>query len=115
MVATGHENLDALLRRDDCEFVVRLIEEPDTVLPRHAKLVIARPPYTVASETALMAAEEISHLVTKNSGGWQTHAKLDAAKALGVTVLMVARPVYPPAREVGTIEDAVAALHLEAS
>ena len=79
-MTTGHEDLDALLRRDDCEFVVRLIEEPDTALPRHAKLVIARPPYTVASETALMRAEEITHLVTKNSGGWQTHAKLEAAQ-----------------------------------
>jgi precorrin-6A/cobalt-precorrin-6A reductase len=115
LVTTGHDNLDALLRRDDCEFVVRLIEEPDAPLPRHAKLLLARPPNTVASETALMQVEEVTHLVTKNSGGWQTHAKLDAAKALGVTVLMVARPVYPPAREVGTINDAIAALHLDAS
>lgn len=115
LVTTGAENLDALVRRDDCEFVVRLIEKPDTPLPRHAKLLIARPPYTVASETALMREEQITHLVTKNSGGWQTHAKLDAAKALGVTVLMVSRPAYPPAREVGTIDDAIAALHLDAS
>ena len=53
--------------------------------------------------------------VSKNSGGWQTHAQLEAAQALGVPVLMVARPVYPPAREVGTIEDAIASLHLDAS
>jgi precorrin-6A/cobalt-precorrin-6A reductase len=115
LVTTGHDDLDALLRRDDCEFVVRLIEEPDAPLPRHAKLVISRPPHTVVSETALMKVEDITHLVTKNSGGWQTHAKLEAAKALGVTVLMVARPVYPPAREVATIDDAIASLHLDAS
>jgi precorrin-6A/cobalt-precorrin-6A reductase len=115
LVTTGHEQLEALLRRDDCEFVVRLIEEPDAPLPQHAKLLVARPPYTVASETALMQREGISHLVTKNSGGWQTHAKLEAAQALGVTVLMVARPTYPPAREVGTIDDAIATLHLDAS
>jgi precorrin-6A/cobalt-precorrin-6A reductase len=115
LVTTGHEELEALLRRDDCEFVVRLIEEPDAPLPRHAKLLLTRPPYTVASETALMRDEEITHLVTKNSGGWQTHAKLEAAKALGVTVLMVARPSYPPAREVSTIDEAIAALHLDAS
>jgi precorrin-6A/cobalt-precorrin-6A reductase len=115
LVTTGHEELDALLRRDDCEFVVRMIEAPDAPLPRHAKLVVSRPPYSVASETALMKSEEITHLVTKNSGGWQTHAKLEAAQALGVTVIMVARPGYPPAREVGTIDDAIASLHLDAS
>lgn len=115
LVTTGHEELEALLRRDDCEFVVRMIEAPDGPLPRHAKLVVSRPPYSVASETALMQGEEITHLVSKNSGGWQTHAKLEAAQALGVTVLMVARPSYPQAREVGTIDEAIASLHLDAS
>ena len=115
LVTTGHDDLDAILRRDDCAFIVRLIGEPDWPLPRHAKLLISRPPYSVASETVLMQVEEVTHLVTKNSGGWQTHAKLEAAKTLGVTVLMVARPVYPPAREVATIDDAIAAIHLDAS
>lgn len=115
LVTTGHEGLEALLRRDDCDFVVRLIERPDAPLPRHAKLLLSRPPYTFASETALMQTEDITHLVTKNSGGWQTHAKLEAAQALRVTVIMVARPSYPPAREVGTIDEAISALHLDAS
>lgn len=115
LVTTGHEELEALLRRDDCDLFVRLIEEPDAPLLRHARALVMRPPFSVASETALMQRERISHLVSKNSGGWQTHAKLVAAQALGVTVLMVARPVYPPAREVGTIEDVLASLHLDAS
>ena len=110
LVTTGHEGLSALLARNDCRFVVRLIEPPETDLPRHAKLLLGRPPYTVASETALLTREAITHLVTKNSGGAQTAAKLEAARATGAEVIMVARPVYGPAVEVGSVDEAVAAV-----
>ena len=107
LVTTGHEGLEQLLARDDCKLVVRLIEPPAEALPRHAKLILARPPYTLDGERALFEREGITHLVTKNSGGEQTAAKLEAARATGAEVIMVARPVYGPAVEVGTIEEAV--------
>jgi precorrin-6A/cobalt-precorrin-6A reductase len=110
MVTTGHEGLTELLERDDCRFVVRLIEPPAEALPRHARLVISRPPYNVAGEARLFRGEGITHLVTKNSGGEQTAAKLEAARETGVQVIMVDRPVYGPAHEVGTVEDAVRAV-----
>ena len=110
MVTTGHEGLTELLERDDCRFVVRLIEPPAEELPRHARLVISRPPYNVAGEARLFRGEGITHLVTKNSGGEQTAAKLEAARETGVQVIMVDRPVYGPAHEVGTVEDAVRAV-----
>ncbi|MDR3471452.1 MAG: cobalt-precorrin-6A reductase [Devosia sp.] len=109
-VTTGHEGLGTLLARDDCSFVVRLIEPPDQPLPPHARLILSRPPYTVAGERVLFEREGISHLVSKNSGGAQTRAKLDAAAAIGVEVILIARPVYGPAREVGTMEEAVLAV-----
>jgi precorrin-6A/cobalt-precorrin-6A reductase len=107
LVTSGHEGLEVLLGRDDCSFVVRLIEEPATALPRNATLLRARPPYTVDGERALLAREEITHLVSKNSGGEQTVAKLHAAVELDVAVVMVDRPVLPAAREVGSVEEAV--------
>ena len=61
---------------------------------------------------ALMEREEITHLVTKNSGGAQTAAKLEAAQRLGVKVIMIARPAYGPALEVASIEEAISALKL---
>jgi precorrin-6A/cobalt-precorrin-6A reductase len=61
---------------------------------------------------ALMEREEITHLVTKNSGGAQTAAKLEAAQRLGVKVIMIARPVYGPANEVASLDEAIAALGL---
>jgi len=109
-VTTGHEGLEVLLERDDCTLVVRLIEPPDRPLPRHARLILSRPPYSLAGERALFEREAVTHLVAKNSGGEQTRAKLDAALALDLPVIMLARPLYGPAREVATVEEAVAAL-----
>ena len=57
-----------------------------------------------------MEREGITHLVTKNSGGEQTAAKLEAAQELGVRVIMIARPAYGPALEVDSIEAAIAAI-----
>jgi precorrin-6A/cobalt-precorrin-6A reductase len=110
LITTGHEGLEALLARDDCRFVVRLIEEPATPLPRHARLILARPPYTLADERALFKREGITHLVTKNSGGEQTAAKLVAAREAKAEVIMVERPVYGPAVEVGSVDEAVVAI-----
>jgi precorrin-6A/cobalt-precorrin-6A reductase len=110
LVTSGHEGLEQLLQRDDCRFVVRLIEPPDEDLPRHARLVIARPPYALEAERMLFTREGITHLVTKNSGGSQTEAKLEVARLTGVEVIMVDRPAYGPATEVGSIEIAIAAI-----
>jgi precorrin-6A/cobalt-precorrin-6A reductase len=110
LITTGHEGLALLLERDDCRLVVRLIEPPAEPLPPHARLILARPPFTIEDERALFEREGITHLVTKNSGGAQTAAKLEAARVTGAEVIMVARPVYGPAVEVGTVEDAVRAV-----
>jgi precorrin-6A/cobalt-precorrin-6A reductase len=110
LVTTGHEGIASVLARDDCRLVVRLIEEPETDLPRHVKLILSRPPYALDDERALFRREAITHLVTKNSGGVATAAKLDAAREAGVDVIVVARPVYGPAHEVATVDDAVVAV-----
>ena len=112
LLTTGHTGLSHFLERDDCQFVVRTIEAPAVDLPRHASLLQTRPPYSVSDEMALMKREGITHLVTKNSGGGQTAAKLEAARQLGVKVIMIARPVYGPANEVASVEAAIAALGL---
>ena len=110
LLTTGHMGLEAFLTRDDCQFVVRLIEPPVFELPRHASLLLSRPPYDLAGELQLMEREGITHLVTKNSGGGQTAAKLEAARRLGVKVIMIARPAYGPALEVSDLDAAMLAV-----
>ncbi len=111
LLTTGHAGLELFMARQDCHFTVRLIEPPEFELPSNAKLVLSRPPYSVEEELALQRREEITHLVTKNSGGAQTTAKLEAARILGVQVIMIDRPTYGPAREVASVAEALSALH----
>ena len=109
LITTGHEGLEHFVERDDCRLAARLIEPPAIDMGQVTWLQDA-PPYSIESERSLFDRYGFTHLVTKNSGGGATRAKLDVARERGVTVVMVARPVYGPAREVGTVEDAVAAV-----
>jgi precorrin-6A/cobalt-precorrin-6A reductase len=111
LVTSGHAGLATLMHRGDCRFLVRLIEPPAEALPAYASLLIDRPPYTVGSEAALLESQAITHLISKNSGGAQTEAKLEAARQRNVRVVMIDRPDVPPAPEVASVAEAIAALH----
>ncbi|GLQ52965.1 cobalt-precorrin-6A reductase [Devosia nitrariae] len=112
LLTTGHAGLELFLERDDCTFLVRLIEPPQHPLPPHARLLLARPPHALEDELALLRQERITHLVSKNSGGEQTAAKLEAARQLNIVVIMIERPVYGPAVEVANVKEALATLEI---
>lgn len=76
-----------------------------TPLPRHHELILARGPYEVDAERALL--ERVDVLVTKDSGGGQTSAKLTAARELRKPVLIVRRPPRPAAETATTVPEAV--------
>ena len=89
-------------------YLIRSVEPPDpTVLPPQARCIAARGPFTLDNELDLLRSERIHILVTKNSGGTATAAKLEAARALRLPVLLIARPPPP---EPPTVPDADAAL-----
>ncbi|WP_197505743.1 cobalt-precorrin-6A reductase [Mycobacterium sp. 852002-53434_SCH5985345] len=100
----------------DAWFLIRAVTEPDPAsLPRRHQLVLSRGPYRYDDELALLREHRIDALVTKNSGGQMTRAKLDAAAALGIPLVMVARPPLPAGvTAVGSVDEAakwLAALH----
>ena len=89
-------------------YLVRSVEPPDpALLPPASRYLTARGPFQEDDEHRLLQQERIEILVTKNSGGAATAPKLAAARALGVQVVMVARPA-PPTSE--TVPNAAAAL-----
>ena len=106
-VTIGRKELAAFAGRGDVRVVARSIEPPGFALPAGWKLVLARPPFTLEAEMALMQDEGVSELVTKNSGGEATRAKLDAARMLGLPVVMVGRPAKPDAETAATVEEMV--------
>jgi precorrin-6A/cobalt-precorrin-6A reductase len=92
----GRLQLGPFLRAPQHRYVVRSIDQPEglEVLPR-CKVILARGPFSIADEAALMRDERIDALVTKNSGGETTYAKIEAARALGIEVVIVRRPPAP--------------------
>ncbi|MCE2565532.1 cobalt-precorrin-6A reductase [Komagataeibacter sp. FNDCF1] len=90
------------------DWLLRSVDRPDdSLLPPGCRVLLARGPFDEAGEEALLRQERIGVIVTKNSGGSATYAKLAAARRLGVAVIMVARPPVAAAR---TVADAAGAM-----
>ncbi|AOW92693.1 cobalt-precorrin-6A reductase [Rhodococcus sp. WMMA185] len=107
-LTVGRQGVEAFAALSSLWFLIRAIDPPDAAMPARSALLLARGPFTEAAEAALMREHRIDVLVTKNSGGDQTRAKLDAARALGIPVVMVRRPPLPSG--VPTVDDVAGAL-----
>jgi precorrin-6A/cobalt-precorrin-6A reductase len=106
-LTTGRSGVKAFAG-SDAWFLIRAVTEPDhDVMPHQHQLLLSRGPYHYDDEVTLLRQHRIDALVTKNSGGEMTRAKLDAAVALDIPVVMVARPPGPEGvTAVGTVEEA---------
>ncbi|GAA0206973.1 cobalt-precorrin-6A reductase [Saccharothrix mutabilis subsp. mutabilis] len=101
-ITTGRQGLAAFRGG-----VARTVDPPEPPVPG-VTVLLDRGPYTVAGEVALMREHRIEVLVTKDSGGSMTAAKLTAARELGIPVVVVRRPPLPDGVEVvGTVAEAV--------
>ncbi|MEV0977394.1 cobalt-precorrin-6A reductase [Streptomyces sp. NPDC049915] len=107
-LTTGRLGLAAFAHLTDIHFVVRSVEPPEPPLPPRLDVILARGPFTVADERALLREHRIDVLVTKDSGGEATAAKLTAARELGLPVVVVRRPPLPEG--VTAVADVVAVL-----
>ena len=67
--------------------------------------MIAKGPFDVESDTAMLRHHQITHIVAKNAGGSGARAKLVAARTLGLRVIMIARPPAPLRAQVDSIAD----------
>ncbi|MFE9355296.1 cobalt-precorrin-6A reductase [Streptomyces olivaceoviridis] len=94
-LTTGRLGLAAFAHLTGLRFLVRSVDPPEPPLPPDTAVVLARGPFTVTGETELLRAHRIDVLVTKDSGGEATAAKLTAARGLGLPVVVVRRPALP--------------------
>ncbi|MEU2426395.1 cobalt-precorrin-6A reductase [Streptomyces sp. NPDC007851] len=108
LLTTGRLGLSAFAHLTDRHFVVRSVEPPEPPMPPHTEVLLARGPFTVADESALLCEHLIDVLVTKDSGGAATAAKLTAARGLGLPVVVVRRP--PPPAGVTAVPDTAGVL-----
>lgn len=104
----GRQDLASFAHLHDVWFLMRMVEPPDAeVIIPPGKLLLARGPFTETDERALLTGYKIEAIVSKNSGGEAAEAKLRAAQALKIPVVMVQRPQLPEGERVTTIEDAL--------
>lgn len=105
-LTTGRMETAPYARLDDLWFLLRSVEPPEDAVPRNLELLLARGPFTVDDEIALMRRHAIDVVVTKDSGGGQTAAKLDAARELRLPVLMITRPAVAAETCVASVAEA---------
>jgi precorrin-6A/cobalt-precorrin-6A reductase len=107
-LTVGHSELQAFSDIAGVHFIVRLVDPPASALPLVSyELIVARGPFAIEAECFIMAHHAIDVLVAKASGGISTAAKLDAARALGIPVVMLRRPECERADAVECVEDAL--------
>lgn len=106
MLALGRMHVEDFAAQPQHHYLLRFVDAPDAVppLPDHA-LIVDRGPFTVANDTSLLRDHRIDLIVAKNAGGTGAAAKLNAARALGLRVLMIDRPPLPERQEFHRPED----------
>ena len=105
-LTTGRQGL-AAFAGSPLWFLVRCVDAPEPPTPERMRLLLSRGPYSLDGELALMREHRIDVLVTKDSGGTHTAAKLHAARQLHTPVVIVRRPDTPDVRSVDTVDGAV--------
>ena len=87
---------------------MRMIEKPsrNIVLPK-GLLLLEQGPFDKELEKQLLKKYNIDTVVSKNSGGNATNAKIIAARELGVKVVMLKRPILPHGEWVEDVEAAL--------
>ncbi|TNE37396.1 MAG: cobalt-precorrin-6A reductase [Alphaproteobacteria bacterium] len=107
----GRQELAAFEGATDKFLLVRSIEKGDfTPEKSEVAFLQARGPFSVDDEIALMTEHRIDLLVSKNSGGAATYAKIEAARRLKLPVLMIDRPQEPSADTYASVKELLAAL-----
>ncbi|MGW0038551.1 cobalt-precorrin-6A reductase [Gordonia sp. NPDC003376] len=107
LLTTGRQDVGEFAGVDSAWFLIRVVDPPTASLPAHHEILRSRGPYHLDAERELLRTHRIDTLVTKDSGGELTRPKLDAARELGVRVIMVDRPTEPAGlRTVDAVTDA---------
>jgi precorrin-6A/cobalt-precorrin-6A reductase len=103
-LALGRMHLAGFAAQPQHHYILRLVDPPESPppLPQHS-VIVARGPFDLAGDMALMEQHGVQRVVAKNAGGKGASAKLAAARALGLPVLMIDRPVLPHRAEAQTV------------
>ncbi len=103
-LAIGKQNLAGFAAKPH-HYLLRLVDAPDAPPLPDCTIVLARGPFEVEGDKALLLQHKISHVVAKNAGGVGAEAKLIAARALDLPVILIDRPALPARAVVGSVAE----------
>lgn len=106
LLALGRLHCAEFVAQPQHHYILRLVDPPAAALPlpQHT-VIVARGPFELEGDLALMRAHGVQVVVAKNAGGAAAQAKLQAARCLGLPVVMVERPVIAARREAASVEE----------
>lgn len=108
MLAVGRMHLAEFAPNPQHSYLLRLVDPPEAVPFPNATVIVDRGPFTEADDRALMERHGIQLVVSKNAGGTGAVAKIAAARALGLPIIMIDRPAQPMRAEVPDVAGALA-------
>jgi precorrin-6A/cobalt-precorrin-6A reductase len=108
-LTVGRQELAAFAHLEKIWFLMRMIDPPtaDALVPPGI-LLCDRGPFKLNNEREILIHHNIDTIVSKNSGGDATYAKIIAARELGIKVVMVNRQAIPPGEQVSDVDGALA-------
>jgi precorrin-6A/cobalt-precorrin-6A reductase len=111
MLAIGRMHLAEFACAPQHQYLLRLVDKAETLPLPKATAMFSRGPFSTGDDIALMRDHNIKLLVSKNAGGRGTYSKIEAARHLGIPVVMIDRPAIPKRAEVHTPKDALDWVH----
>lgn len=104
-LAIGRQHIAPFAAKPQHAYTLRFVDPPDAPLPFAADVIVSRGPFTLHSELEMLRTRGIARIVARNSGGDGARAKVDAARMLGLPVVMISRPQLPERRRVERVTD----------
>ncbi|TAE61637.1 MAG: cobalt-precorrin-6A reductase [Nostocales cyanobacterium] len=104
----GRQEISAFAHLQNIWFLMRMIDppKPGSLIP-NGLILYDKGPFNLEQEKEILIQYSIDTIVSKNSGGNATYAKIIAARELGIKVVMIKRPPVPMGEEVADVEGAV--------
>lgn len=104
-LAIGRQHVAPFAARPQHAYTLRFVDPPEAPLPFAADVIVSRGPFTLDGELEMMRTRGINWIVARNSGGDGARAKIDAARKLGLPVIMISRPKLPERLQVESVAE----------
>ena len=105
-LAIGRQHIAPFGAKPQHAYTLRFVDPPTEPLPfPDADVIVSRGPFAFESELDMMCSRGIEWIVARNSGGEGARAKIDAARELGLCVVMLKRPEPPDRPRVESVAE----------